>query len=114
MMELLRWQWDNYPGAHTSRANLLLHLGSMPFFWLGTVLLLGAIVLSGSLVLLGFGCLLVPLIAQGFGHKRLEPKASAPFTSPWNFIARFALEQWVTFPRYVLSGGWGRAFRDAR
>jgi hypothetical protein len=23
------------------------------------------------------------------------------------------LEQWITFPRFVLSGGWWRAWRDA-
>jgi hypothetical protein len=113
--ELLRWQWANYPGTHTTRANLLLHICTMPFFWVGTLLLLaGLLSLSWLPAVLGFACLLVPLIAQGLGHRRLEPMAPAPFTSPWNFVARLTLEQWITFPRYVLSGGWGRAYRDAR
>lgn len=113
--ELLRWQWDNYPGTHTTRVNLLLHICTMPFFWAGTALLLVSLLsLDWVWAPLGFGCLLVPLIAQGVGHKRLEPNTPAPFTSPLNFIARLALEQWITFPRYVLSGGWGQAFRDAR
>ena len=114
-MGLLRWQWANYPGTHTIRANLLLHLGTMPFFWLGTVLLLsGLSTLSWRTALSSLGCSLVPLVAQGFGHKRLETKAPAPFTSPWNFLARFSLKQWVTSPRYELSGGWSRAIRDAQ
>ena len=25
-----------------------------------------------------------------------------------NFVGRLFLEQWVTFPRFVLSGGWAR------
>ncbi|HEY3646056.1 MAG TPA: terminase [Gammaproteobacteria bacterium] len=112
--ELLRWQWEGYPRYHTRRASLLLHLFSMPFFWAGTLLLSMALVtLSGSLALWGFLCLPVPVIAQGFGHKRIEPTAAAPFTSPWNFVARFCLEQWINLPRFILSGGWGRAFRDA-
>lgn len=110
--ELLRWQWANYPGTHSRRANLLLHLTTMPLFWAGTLLLLaGMLQLNWSVVVVGLVCLLVPVLAQGLGHKRFEPQAPAPFTSPWNFMARLFLEQWITFPRYVLSGGWWRAFR---
>lgn len=111
---LLRWQWANYPSAHRNRANLLLHLGTVPLFWAGTLVLLLALVrLSWPAAVTGVVCLLVPMVAQGFGHRRLEAEPPAPFTSPWNFIARLVLEQWITFPRYVLSGGWRRAFRDA-
>lgn len=114
-VELLRWQWAGYPGTHTSRGNLLLHLCTVPFFWAGTVLmLLGLPRLDGTWILAGSGCLLVPLAAQGFGHKRLETQAPAPFSSPWNFIARLSLEQWVTFPRFLLSGGWWSNFSAGR
>lgn len=109
--ELLRWQWANYPEAHTTRANLLLHIFTAPFFWAGTALLLaGLFTLNWGPALLGLACLPVPLMAQGLGHKRLEPNPPLPFTGPWNFVARFCLEQWINFPRFVLSGGWGRAF----
>ena len=40
------------------------------------------------------------------------PKAP-PFTSPANAVARIFCEQWITFPRFVLSGGWYRALRTA-
>lgn len=114
LSRLLRWQWANYPGAHLNRVNLLLHLGTVPLFWAGTLLLLSAPARqSWPAAVVGVVCLLVPVVVQGFGHKRLEAQAPAPFTSPWNFIARLVLEQWVTFPRFVLSGGWGRAVRDA-
>jgi len=110
-MELLRWQWANYPDAHRSPANLLLHLFTAPFFWVGTVLLLvGLFTLGGGAAALGFACLLVPLLVQGLGHKRLETRPPVPFTGPWNFVARFCLEQWINFPRFVLSGGWWQAF----
>ncbi|HEY1774168.1 MAG TPA: terminase [Gammaproteobacteria bacterium] len=113
LRELLRWQWTSYPEAHTSRANLVLHIFTVPLFWAGTALLLASLfILSWPLAVLGAGCLLVPLVAQGLGHKRLESQPSAPFTSPWNFVARFCLEQWINFPRFVLSGGWWRAFSE--
>jgi hypothetical protein len=31
-----------------------------------------------------------------------------------DFVSRFFCEQFVNFPRYVLSGGWAKAFRQAR
>lgn len=110
--ELLRWQWRNYPGNHMTRGNLLLHIFTVPFFWAGTVcLVLGLVDLSWRFLVLGPVCILVPLIAQGRGHK-LEPNPPAKFTSPWNFIARLFLEQWITFPRFVFSGGWWRNYKS--
>lgn len=114
--ELLRWQWEGYPRYHTTRGNLLLHLCTVPLFWAGTLLLVRAAVApSWPPAAAGAGCLLAALIAQGRGH-RLEPTPPAPFTGPWNFIARFCLEQWINFPRFLLSGGWRRGFTgtDAR
>lgn len=50
------------------------------------------------------------LAVQGRGHGR-EPVAAEPFTGPLNAIARIVLEQWLTFPRFVLSGAWMRALQ---
>jgi len=110
--ELLRWQWQAYPGTHAARTNLLLHIFTVPFFWVGSVLLiLGLMHLDWRSLVLGPACILVPLIAQGRGHK-LEANPPAKFTGPWNFIARLFLEQWITFPRFVLSGGWWRNYKS--
>jgi hypothetical protein len=109
--ELLRWQWEGYPRYHGRRANLLLHLFSVPFFWAGTVLLITALItLRWPLLAVAAGCMLLALIIQGRGHK-LEAEPPAKFASPWNFIARFCLEQWINLPRFILSGGWQRAYR---
>ena len=117
LLELLRWQWGGYSRAHGNPMNLWLHIFTAPFFWIGTVFLVMALFkLSWSLLLLGFGFILVTLIAQGRGHK-MEVNPPAPFTSPWNFVARLFMEQWITFPRFVLSGSWARnlaAGRDGR
>jgi len=111
LRELLRWQWEGYPRYHMQRVNLLLHLISVPFFWAGTLLLVAALVsLRWSPAAIGFGCMVLTIIAQGRGHK-LEAVPPAPFTGPGNFVARFCLEQWVNLPRFILSGAWWRANR---
>ena len=112
--ELLRWQWQGYTGYHRNRTNLLLHIFAVPLFWLGTLLLFMAMVtLAWLLAVAGAACILVSVVVQGRGHK-LEPTPPAPFTSPWNFIGRLCFEQWVTFPRFLISGGWARNLAAAR
>jgi hypothetical protein len=37
-----------------------------------------------------------------------------PFEGPLDVLSRIVLEQWITFPRFVLSGSFARAWRDAR
>ncbi len=113
--ELLRWQWQGYTGYHRNRRNLLLHIFAVPLFWLGTVLLvMAAVRLAWPMSIAGAACILVSVVVQGQGHK-LEPTPPAPFTSPWNFIGRLFFEQWITFPRFLISGGWARNLtaRDA-
>lgn len=74
-----------------------------------------AAILQVSLVLLtvAIGCIAVAVALQGRGH-RLEPVPPEPFSGPLNVVSRLFFEQWVTFPRFVVSGGWGAALRRAR
>jgi len=112
--ELLRWQWEGYPKYHQSRGNLLIHIAAVPLFLFGTVTLVAsALQTSGLLLALAVGCIVVAVALQGRGH-RLEPVPPQPFSGPVNFVSRLFLEQWVTFPRFVLSGGWGAALRKLR
>jgi hypothetical protein len=104
-----RSQWQRYARYHQSRTNLLLHIVFVPVFLAGNVALLVA--LPGRHWLLAIGALAVTALSlaiQGRGH-RGEPVPPEPFTGPLNAVARIFLEQWVTFPRFVLSGGWSRA-----
>ncbi len=111
---LIRWQWEGYPRYHRSRTNLLLHVLTVPLFCLGTVLLAwGAIGLSWPPATMGAGGMLLALVAQGRGHK-LEAEPPVPFTGPGNFIGRFFFEQWINFPRFLLSGGWRRGCRAGK
>jgi hypothetical protein len=111
--ELLRWQWDGYPRYHRSRANLLLHIVVVPLFLAGNLaILVGLALLAWVPAVAGVAATVVSLALQGRGH-RGEPVPPEPFTSPLNAVARLLCEQWITFPRFVLSGGWLAALRQA-
>jgi hypothetical protein len=112
--QLLRWQWEGYPRYHQSRVNLLIHIVAVPLFLLGTVtLVVAAVEVSLVLLAVAIGCIVVAVALQGRGH-RLEAVPPEPFSGPLNFVSRLFLEQWVTFPRFVISGGWGAALRKVR
>ena len=112
--ELLRWQWEGYATYHQSRANLLVHIVAVPLFLIGTIALVAALVqLSPMLLAVGVGCIVVAVAVQGRGH-RLEAVPPQPFTGPLNFLSRLFFEQWITFPRFVISGAWGAAMRKGR
>jgi Protein of unknown function (DUF962) len=103
---LLEWQWSDYAAKHRNRLNLLLHLVPVPFFQIGTVMLAYAVIMvSGAAAAVGVICMVGALAAQGRGHK-LERETPTPFDGAADFVSRFIVEQWVTFPRFVLSGGW--------
>jgi phage terminase small subunit len=105
---LLKWQWNDYSAKHRSRTNLLLHIVTVPVFQVGCVVLVGtAIARSGVGMALGVLGMLAALIIQGRGH-RGERETPVPFDGAADVVSRFVVEQWVTFPRFVLSGGWRR------
>ncbi len=105
---LLEWQWSDYAPKHRNRTNLLLHIVSVPLFQVGTVILAYAVIrLSGAAAGLALACMLAALVAQGRGHG-LEREAPEPFKGAEDLVSRFIAEQWVTFPRFVLSGAWYR------
>ena len=92
----------------------MIHIFAVPLFLFGTVALVVAVV-QVSLILLAvaIGCIVVAVALQGRGH-RLEVVPPEPFSGPLNFVSRLFLEQWVTFPRFVISGGWVAALRKER
>jgi phage terminase small subunit len=50
---------------------------------------------------------------QGRGHK-LEAAQPEPFSDRKDAIGRLLVEQFITFPRFVLSGRWWRNWRNKR
>lgn len=109
---LLAWQWALYPDNHAVRRNLVVHALTNPLFLSGTLLLPLALVSAGWLAAVGVAAMVIAVAAQGAGHK-LEPVAPVPFEGPLDVVKRIFVEQWVTFPRFVLSGGFARAWRQA-
>jgi hypothetical protein len=105
---LLAWQWRTYERNHRDRANLLLHIVAVPAFIAG-VLAAAVQVLQGQWfgAAIAAAFAIVAFAVQGIGHKR-EPEAPVPFDGPGDFVARVFAEQFVTFPRFVLSGQWMR------
>jgi len=110
---LVSWQWEAYPVGHRDRRNLILHLATAPLFIAGTAAVLASPLLGGWPALAGAAAMLTALIVQGRGHRR-ETSAPIPFTGPGDLVTRFFTEQLINFPRFVLSGGWSRAWRAGR
>ena len=110
---LLAWQWDDYAVKHRDRVNLLVHLVAVPLFQAGTLLFLVGMGARSALGIgIGLACLAAGVLIEGRGHAR-EREAPVPFDGPIDFASRFVVEQWITFPRFVLSGAWRRNFRAA-
>jgi uncharacterized membrane protein YGL010W len=110
---LLQWQWSLYPDNHRTRRNLLIHALSNPLFLSGNILLVLSVVTRWTNALAGLAAMIVAMMLQGRGH-RLETVAPQPFLGPMDVIARILLEQWVTFPRFALSGKWLAAWRASK
>lgn len=100
---LLAWQLEGYPDNHRDRRNLILHVCTVPLFWAGTLALLAS-PLAWWLAPAGLSSMALALVLQGRGH-RLERTPPVPFRGPLDAVQRLFVEQWITFPRFVLSGG---------
>lgn len=108
---LATWQWQLYADNHTTRANLLRHIVSWPFFP-GGLATAAVGVGTGHWWLIPPGLLALPIVmaVQGAGHK-LEVVPPVPFDGPSDALSRILVEQLFTFPRFLLTGGLVRAWR---
>ena len=89
----------------------MLHIFLVPVFLAGTIALVVAAFMGSWIIgLAGAAAMFLSIALQGRGHRQ-ETVPPEPFTSPVNAIVRIFFEQWITFPRFVLSGGWLKAIR---
>lgn len=104
---------SDYAAFHRNRVNLVVHLVAVPGFVLG-VLLAAWWLLSGSWTLAAGALALAGLsmAAQGWGHS-LEADQPQSFASAGDGLRRIFTEQFVTFPVFLLSGGWLRAWHHS-
>jgi phage terminase small subunit len=111
---LLAWQWSDYVAKHRDRGNLMVHIVAVPLFQLAMLLLIGGLFgRSVTAVMIALVAMVVALVLQGRGHRR-EAEAPTPFEGAADFVSRFLAEQWITFPRFVLSGAWSENLRRAQ
>ena len=102
-LQLMNPDYDPY---HQHPTNLVLHILAVPFFVIGTLLMLWALVLGHWLSAAGFFVLpALSLAVQGVGHK-MEVRPPEPFSGPANFLARVFAEQFFRFWVFVFSGRW--------
>ena len=106
---LLAWQWALYPEGHTTRSNLLIHIVTVPIFEMGTLLLLSGLRTGLGYAITGLLMMVGAMACQGRGHAG-EPNRPVPFLGPLDVFARILSEQWIAFPRFVIRGGFGRAW----
>lgn len=110
-MAFLADQFGDYPRVHTTRTNLLIHIVAVPVFdvaVVGVVMSLAARSWLGAAA--GAVVAVAAFAAEGRGHA-IEPERPIPFAGPRDVFTRIFAEQFITFPRFVLSGGWLRAYR---
>ena len=102
---------EGYPRYHRDRANLLIHIVMVPIFDLSLVgVVFGLVTGRWRVALVCLPLLILALGMQGRGHKR-EPLPPEPFAGGLDFVVRILREQFITFPGFVLSGGWPAALK---
>ncbi len=99
---LLSWQYAGYAANHRDRVNIVIHLLTVPLFWLGALsVLLSLLGLQPWGIASGLGLMLLAFLAQGIGHRR-EHNNPVPFDGAGDFFSRIFAEQFISFPRYAL------------
>jgi hypothetical protein len=106
---LISWQWNGYKDFHTDKTSLFLHLFGVPMFVMGVInFVIGAFEFSVAAMIFSLIVTGIGFAVQAIGHKR-ESIPPIPFDGPVDAVTRIMVEQFITFPRFVLSGSWSRA-----
>jgi predicted permease len=109
-LSLWEWQWQNYSEAHRNKTNLIVHLFAVPMF-IAAILGIAIAIFYHSLLIgvASLSAIALSLALQGKGHS-LEQRRASPFIGIQDFVSRMLVEQFVTFPRFFLTGGWSKNF----
>ncbi|MFO0547495.1 MAG: hypothetical protein U0271_03850 [Polyangiaceae bacterium] len=111
---LFRWQYELYPENHTTRRNLVIHLVTVPMFHMGfATMMVGFGTMSGFTLLSAWVVLATCVVLQGMGHRR-EPVAPVPFDGFIDGATRLIAEQFITFPRFLMMGGFEAAWAASK
>ncbi len=104
---------NGYGKFHQDRVNLVIHLLMVPVFVVCALSALRNLFEDNWswVIILAVGPF-VSLAVQAHGHKK-EINPPVPFKGGGDFLTRILVEQFYTFPRFLLSGGWLKAWRSA-
>ena len=112
--ELVDQQWSDYAGRHRNKTHLMLKIVAVPLVWLAGIQAFGALLLMLMPGVSGFGVLVwalalvaVSVFLQVRGAA-METGAPRPFTFTKDTALWFAADDFVNFPRFVLTGEWLR------
>ena len=105
---LLQWQWNGYSEAHQNKSNLIVHIFAVPLF-IAAIFGIAIAIFRFSLLLgaISLTTIILSLALQKKGHS-FERNQPPNFTGVWDFLSRLLTEQFITFPRFLLTGGWSR------
>ena len=87
-----------------------MHALTVPWFWTGTLAVLTSPWSGWRAAVTGLFAMALAMFLQGRMH-RAEPTPPVPFEGPVDVVRRIFAEQWITFPRFVFSGEFTRAWR---
>lgn len=105
---LLAWQYRGYAERHVDKLNLWVHLYTVAAFIASAAAAFAHLLsLQWFGVLVSLGVMAAALGLQALVGRR-EALSAPPFDGPVDALRRVFAEQFVTFPRFVLSGGWMR------
>ncbi len=94
---------EDYILNHWSKKNLIIHIFAVPIFIISNISILYWIFqLNIIVILLSFWLIWFSLLLQWKWHK-LETNKPKKFSSKWDFIKRIYIEQFITFPLFLIS-----------
>jgi hypothetical protein len=117
--ELVDQQWSDYAERHRDKTHLMLKIVAVPLVWLAAIQLFGALLLMLMPGVSGIGPLvwaLVMVAVSVFLQVRgasMEADKARPFALTRDYALWLAADDFVNFPRFVLTGEWLRNLKGA-
>lgn len=112
--ELVDQQWSGYADRHRDKTHLMLKIVAVPLVWIAGIQIFGALLLmlvpgvSGIGVLVWALALVAVSVFLQVRGATLEAVPPRPFAFTKDTALWFAADDFVNFPRFVLTGEWLR------
>ena len=118
--EVVDQQWSDYEQRHRNKTHLMLKVVAVPLAWFALIQAVGALFLMLLPRVSGFGTLVFAFVLLGVAlflqHHGATMEASGSPRRPLltkDYATWLAADNFVNFPRFVLTGGWLRNLQAA-